>query len=150
MTIVTHDDDKRDQRQPWRHPEHITRAQDGYPQSWSFGAFSSDYQRTWFDSWKAKVISDKLAAVAALLRQCAEAEAGVLRQRNAVSSGPVSVYLDNFAASIEKMKLAMDGAEQHIRLMDDETLEGIADDVQVAITGLQALEKYIQAHKAKQ
>jgi hypothetical protein len=87
MTIVTHDDDKRDQRQPWRHPEHITRAQDGYPQSWSFGAFSSDYQRTWFDSWKAKVISDKLAAVAALLRQCAEAEAGVLRQRNAVSSG---------------------------------------------------------------
>jgi hypothetical protein len=28
-------------------PERITVAQDGYPQSWSFGAFGSEYRRTW-------------------------------------------------------------------------------------------------------
>ena len=39
------DDDKRDQRQK---PERITVAQDGYPESWSYGAVGKVYRRTWF------------------------------------------------------------------------------------------------------
>jgi hypothetical protein len=40
------DDDKQDRRQD--KPERITRVQDGYPESWGFGAFGRDYRRTWF------------------------------------------------------------------------------------------------------
>jgi hypothetical protein len=35
------DDDKRP-------PERITKAQDGYPESWGHGMFGSAYKRTWF------------------------------------------------------------------------------------------------------
>jgi hypothetical protein len=41
------DDDKQDRRQQDKR-ERITRAQDGYPESWSYGALGSEYRRTWF------------------------------------------------------------------------------------------------------
>jgi hypothetical protein len=33
---------------PQQMPERITQVQDGYPQSWSFGAFGQEYKRTWW------------------------------------------------------------------------------------------------------
>jgi hypothetical protein len=44
---MRHDDDSLD-RPPQDKPERVTLVQARYPESWSFGAFGSDYKRTWW------------------------------------------------------------------------------------------------------